>query len=126
MRRTELIPQTKAAINAGHVFYHFSMLRNEANAPSVVDEHQVCFFESHFTEMKYGLISGEQGSSDVSLRWDVGGQSQWNVTWEAGVWHNVAYEIDFGANTVGFWHSTGGEPLLQVIALRATSTSSVS
>ena len=126
MRRTELIPQTSAAINKGHVFYHFSMKRTDTNAPSAALEHQVCFFESHFTELKYGLISGEQGTSDTNLRWDVGGQSQWNATWDADVWHNVAYEIDFGANTVGFWHSTGADPLKQVIAPRTASTSSVS
>lgn len=63
MRRTELIPQTKAAVNSGHVFYHFSMKRSDVNAPSSLDEHQVCFFESHFTEMRYGLISGAEGAS---------------------------------------------------------------
>lgn len=51
------------------------------------------FFESHFTEMKYGWISGESGTSDPLLRWDIGGASQWSTTWDAGVWHNVAYEI---------------------------------
>ena len=75
--------------------------------------------------MKYGLISGEAGTSDTNLRWDIGGVSQWNTTWTANVWHNIAYEIDFSANTVGFWHSTGSDPLTQVIAPRAASTSSV-
>lgn len=93
MRRTELIPQTTAAINSGSVYYHFSMMRSNTNAPSTALEHQVCFFESHFTEMKYGLLSGEQGTSDNQLRWMVNSQSQWNTTWDAGVWHNIAYEI---------------------------------
>lgn len=43
MWRTELIPQTKAAINKGKVVYHFSMKRSAKNAPSVKHEHQVCF-----------------------------------------------------------------------------------
>ena len=93
MRRTELIPQTTAAINSGKVYYHFSMMRMGTNAPNVNLEHQVCFFESHFTEMKYGLLSGEAGTSDPSLRWMINGQSQWNTTFDAGVWHNIAYEI---------------------------------
>ena len=95
MRRTELIPQTTAAINQGKVYYHFSMMRQNTNPPSTNLEHQVCFFESHFTEMKYGLLSSETGSmsSDPMLRWMVGGQSQWSTTYEAGVWHNIAYEI---------------------------------
>lgn len=93
MRRTELIPQTSAAINSGLVWYHFSIMRSDTNAPSVYREHQICFFESHFTELKAGWISGESGTEDTALRWDVGGTSQWSTVWEAGVWHNVAYEI---------------------------------
>jgi len=93
MRRTELIPQTTAAINRGKVFYHFSMMRKDANAPSASREHQINFFESHFTEMKYGWISGEQGASNPNLQWMTQGQSRWKTEWLAGVWHNVAYEI---------------------------------
>lgn len=70
------------------------MMRNGTNPPSVNREHQICFFESHFTEMKYGWISGESGTSDPKLQWMVSQQSKWSVpTWDAGVWHNMAYEI---------------------------------
>lgn len=93
MRRTELIPQTTAAINSGKVWYHFSIKRSATNPPSIYREHQICFFESHFTELKAGWISGESGNSDTALRWDVGGVSKWSTVWEADVWHNVAYEI---------------------------------
>ncbi|KAL2136137.1 hypothetical protein VTI74DRAFT_5360 [Chaetomium olivicolor] len=124
MRRTELIPQTKAAINMGKVYYHFSMMRKDTNAPSVNREHQICFFESHFTEMKYGWISGEAGTGNPNLQWMTNQQSQWKTEWKAGVWHNIAYEIDFSANKVGFWHSEGAEPLTQVVAPVSVSTSS--
>lgn len=93
MWRTELIPQTKAAINSGTVYYHFSMKRSSTNVPSATNEHQICFFESHFTEMKYGWISGEQGTSNTNLQWFVGGQSKWKVDLKADEWHNVVYEI---------------------------------
>lgn len=106
MRRTELIPQTSAAINMGTVFYHFSMQRLATDAPSEFREHQIAFFESHFTEMKAGWISGESATSDPTLRWDVNSASRWNTTWEAGVWHNIAYAINFDAGTVAFYHST--------------------
>jgi hypothetical protein len=85
MRRTELIPQTTAAINTGMVYYHFSMKRSTTNPPSIYREHQICFFESHFTEMKAGWISGEAGTSDTQLRWDVGRVTKWNVTWDPDV-----------------------------------------
>ncbi|KAM7222383.1 hypothetical protein V8F06_002161 [Rhypophila decipiens] len=116
MRRIELIPQTKAAIASGKVFYHFSIMRKDVNAPSIYREHQICFFESHFTELKYGWISGEQGTSNPNLQWMTNQKSQWKTEWKAGVWHNVAYEIDFSSKKVGFWHSEGGEPLKQIVA----------
>ena len=93
MRRTELIPQTSAAIKQGLVYYHFSMKRTSTNPPSSALEHQVNFFESHFTEMKYGLLSSEQGTTDTNLRWMVNQVSYWSTTWDADVWHNVAYGI---------------------------------
>ena len=124
MLRTELIPQTTAAINKGKVWYHFSIQHTGTNPPSPHEEHQVCFFESHFTELKYGLISGEQGTSDTALRWDVNGQSEWNVTFTPNVWHNIAYEIDFDAGSVGFWHSTGADALKETVAPISVSASS--
>ncbi|GAB7344504.1 hypothetical protein MBLNU457_2336t2 [Dothideomycetes sp. NU457] len=106
MLRTELIPQTTTAINKGKVYYHFSVQHTGLNPPSANHEHQVCFFESHFTELKFGASGG-----DSALRWEVNGQSKWDTNFTAGVWHNVAYAIDFDKQTVGFWHSTGGDAL---------------
>jgi hypothetical protein len=111
MWRTELIPETKAAINKGKVFYHFSMKTSATNAPSATNEHQIAFFESHFTEMKYGWISGEAGTKNTNLQWMVGGQSKWKAELVADETHNVAYEIDFDGGEVTFWHSTGSAPL---------------
>jgi hypothetical protein len=93
MWRTELIPQTKAAINSGKVYYHFSIKRGSTNVPSATNEHQIAFFESHFTELKYGWVNGESGTSNTNLQWFVGGQSKWKVQLVADEWHNVAYEI---------------------------------
>ncbi|OJD33164.1 carbohydrate-binding module family 1 protein [Diplodia corticola] len=124
MLRTELIPQTDAAINEGTVYYHFSMMRKEENAPNAAHEHQVNFFESHFTEMKYGLISGASGSENTALQWFANSESQWNVTFEPGVWHNVAYEIDFSGGSVTFWHSTGADALTKTAGPVSVSASS--
>ncbi|KAF3287346.1 hypothetical protein TWF970_007072 [Orbilia oligospora] len=124
MRRTELIPQTSAGINQGRLYYHFSVKRTNTNAPRADLEHQVNFFESHFTELKYGLLSGASGSSDPTLKWCVSGQTKWSVTFDADVWHNVAYDIDFSANQVSFWHSTGSDPLVLTAGPFSVSTSS--
>ncbi|KAK7738341.1 hypothetical protein SLS53_006151 [Cytospora paraplurivora] len=126
MRRTELIPSTSntSAITSGTLYYHFSLKREDTNAPSIYREHQIAFFESHFTELKYGWISGESGESDDQLRWFANSQSQWNTTFEAGVWHNFAYEIDFDGNTVALWHSTGGDSLTKIVDAVSASVSS--
>ncbi|KAK1969717.1 hypothetical protein LY78DRAFT_330817 [Colletotrichum sublineola] len=124
MRRTELIPQTSAAIAKGKVYYHFSLKRSDTNAPSLNKEHQIAFFESHFVEMKSGWQSGATGTEDPLLRWVVNGKTEWSANWDADVWHNVAYEIDFDAGSVGFWHSTGSAALTQVVAPVAVAASS--
>jgi len=75
-------------------------------------------------EMKSGWISGSAGTSNPDLQWFVSGTSHWAVNWNAGDWHNVAYEIDFTANTVAFWHSTGSDPLTLTVPAVSTSASS--
>ena len=120
MLRTELIPQTKAAINKGKLYYHFSIKTTSENAPTTTNEHQLAFFESHFTELKYGA----SGSANKNLQWHVGGVSKWDVELVADEWHNVAYEIDFDAGSVAFWHSTGSDALKKTAGPFTSSTSS--
>ena len=68
-------------------------MRKDTNAPSVNREHQICFFESHFVEMKSGWISGESGTSNPNLQFMVSQNSKWKTEWKANVWYNIAYEI---------------------------------
>ncbi|PSK46239.1 Histone transcription regulator 3 [Elsinoe australis] len=120
MFRTELIPQTKAAINTGKVYYHFSISTKATNPPSPTEEHQIAFFESHFVEMMYG----QNGGNNNTLRFATNGQAQWAAELKAGEWHNVAYEIDFSAKTVAFYHSTGNADLALKAGPLSASTSS--
>ncbi|KAL1593306.1 hypothetical protein SLS60_010914 [Paraconiothyrium brasiliense] len=121
MLRTELIPQAPAdSINKGKVYYHFSIKTAAENAPTATNEHQIAFFESHFTELKYGA----NGGSSTNLQWHVGGVSKWDVELVADEWHNVAYEIDFDAGSVSFYHSTGSEALTKTAGPFDASTSS--
>ncbi|KAL4800348.1 hypothetical protein BDV19DRAFT_384702 [Aspergillus venezuelensis] len=117
MMRTELIPQVDTSsgesvdLGAGKKFYHFSLSVKEDGKPADTLEHQIAFFESHFTELKYG------GSSDSAskLSWYAGGTSQWSTELAAGVWHNFAYGIDFDAGTVSLYASQGGADLELVV-----------
>ncbi|KAH5808311.1 hypothetical protein HBI96_099580 [Parastagonospora nodorum] len=118
MLRTELIPQTSATINKGKLFYHFSIKTGADNAPLAANEHQIAFFESHFTELKYG------GDAKNKLQWCVSGQPKWDVELKADEWHNVAYEIDFDGGAVTFWYSTGSDALAKTAGPFTTTTSS--
>ncbi|KAE8368345.1 hypothetical protein BDV27DRAFT_142021 [Aspergillus caelatus] len=120
MERSELIPQTKVNLGSGHLYYHFSLSTKETNPPNPSFEHQIAFFESHFTELKYGA----SGASDNTLSWNADGKSHWSVQLEAGNWYNFAYDIDFDSKNVGLWASNGSEPLTQVVAPVSASTSS--
>jgi hypothetical protein len=80
--------------------------------------------QSHFTELKYGLLSGASGTSDNTLRWMVNQVTQWSTPLVAGTWYNFAYDIDFSAGKVGLWASQGSAPLTQVVAPVSASASS--
>jgi hypothetical protein len=111
MMRTELIPSTKAPINKGKKYYHFSLKHEPLNSPDPTAEHQIAFFESHFTELKYGV----SGSDTRKLQWMIDGKPQCSFDFKAGVWQNVAYGIDFEAKSVEFWHSVGGDALVRKV-----------
>jgi hypothetical protein len=116
--RSELIPQTTNNLGVGQMYYHFSISCTNVNTPNASVEHQIVFFESHFTELKLGV-----GSTPTDLVWMVTGVQQWATTFTPGTWYNFAYDINFTAGTVGLWASTGSSPLVKVIQNVAASTS---
>ncbi|KAF5385714.1 hypothetical protein D9757_005481 [Collybiopsis confluens] len=120
MERTELIPQTSQNLGTGNLFYHFSLSTDPrgVNTPDSTLEHQILFFESHFTEIKYGVAP-----TPTNLQWMVSSQYRWGTPLVPGTWYNFAYDIDFSAQTVGLWFSTGGSPLTKVASNVAASTS---
>jgi hypothetical protein len=118
MERAELIPQTSVNLGTGQMYYHFSLKRSTTNVPDPTLEHQIMFFESHFTELKYGV-----GATPANLVWMVTGNQKWSTTFTANTWYNFAYDINFSAQTVGLWASTGGNPLVKVVNNVAASTS---
>ncbi|RPD54645.1 hypothetical protein L226DRAFT_487992 [Lentinus tigrinus ALCF2SS1-7] len=118
MERAELIPQTTQNLGTGNLFYHFSLMHSATNPPDSTLEHQIFFFESHFTELKYGVAP-----NPTDLEWHVGGQPQWSTPFVAGQWYNFAYDIDFSAGTVGLWASNGSSALTKVANNIAASTS---
>lgn len=70
--------------------------------------------QSHFTELKYGPLSGDSASEDNTLRCCVSGSTKWSTQLQADNWYNFAYDIDFDTQTVGLWASNGSDPLTQV------------
>ncbi|TBU56575.1 hypothetical protein BD310DRAFT_931204 [Dichomitus squalens] len=118
MERAELIPQTTQNLGTGNLFYHFSLMHDDTSPPDSTLEHQIFFFESHFTELKYGVAP-----NPTNLEWHVSSQPQWSTPFVAGQWYNFAYDIDFSAETVGLWASNGSAPLTKVANNIAASTS---
>ncbi|OCH89908.1 carbohydrate-binding module family 1 protein [Obba rivulosa] len=118
MERTELIPQTSQNLGTGELFYHFSLMHEATNPPTSSYEHQIFFFESHFTELKYGV-----SPNTSELQWEIGGVPQWSTPFIAGTWYNFAYDINFSGGTVALYASTNGDPLVQVMPATAASPS---
>lgn len=98
------------------VFYHFSMMRKDTHEPNPARLHKYAFFEAGFSEMNSGWTEVANETTNPTLRWAREHVSVWEVEWDADVWHNFAYEVDFDAKTVGFWHSTGGDDLALAVA----------
>ncbi|KAG9043274.1 hypothetical protein FS837_009819 [Tulasnella sp. UAMH 9824] len=115
--RTELIPQTNNNLGTGKKYYHFSVKRSSTNPPLFSYEHQVAFFESHFTELKVGISPNQ-----TQLQWCVSGSPKYAVPFTPDVWYNFAYDIDFTGSTVGLWASTGSNPLQRVYAQTSATT----
>ncbi|OCB88929.1 hypothetical protein A7U60_g3884 [Sanghuangporus baumii] len=119
MERTELIPQTSANLGTGNLIYHFSIMQDGENSPNFSGEHQILFFESHFTELKTGV-----SPNSTYLQWFANSQAQWGTEWEAGTWYNFAYDIDFDAQTVALYSSTGSDDLQLTVPAVSAATSS--
>ncbi|OJI90929.1 hypothetical protein ASPTUDRAFT_186716 [Aspergillus tubingensis CBS 134.48] len=120
MQRTELIPQMSPSgsasdLGSGHLYYHFSLSASSTNPPSSSSEHQIAFFESHFTELQY---------QDNTLKWNAGGDTHYSVELETGKWYNFAYDIDFDNQKVGLWASNGSDALTEVVSPVSASASS--
>ncbi|GKZ86433.1 hypothetical protein AnigIFM56816_001661 [Aspergillus niger] len=120
MQRTELIPQMSPSSSAsdlgsGRLYYHFSLSASSTNPPSSSSEHQIAFFESHFTELQY---------QDNTLKWNAGGDTHYSVELETGKWYNFAYDIDFDNQKVGLWASNGSAALTEVVSPVSASASS--
>lgn len=119
-------PLLRIDVNILQVFYHFSIMRKDTNAPNSARLHKYAFFEAGFSEMNSGWTEAANETSNPTLRWAREHVSVWEAEWDADVWHNIAYEVDFGAKTVGFWQSTGSDDLaLAVAPVLANSTYSM-
>ncbi|KAF8890015.1 hypothetical protein CPB84DRAFT_1411552 [Gymnopilus junonius] len=112
MERTELIPQTTSNLGTGQMYYHISLMHSVTNPPDSTLEHQIFFFESHFTELKYGI-----GNTPTELVWMVTEVQQWATTFVPGTWYNFAYDINISAGTVGLWASTGSDPSSRLLIM---------
>ncbi|KAK8153064.1 hypothetical protein IWX90DRAFT_490477 [Phyllosticta citrichinensis] len=119
--RTELVAQQKpqekrSPLNKGKVAHHFSFKHGKENSPDTTLEHQLCYFDSGLTEMKYGCGMEEKSDcgSGNKMKWHVEGESKWEEELKEEEWHNCVYEIDYDKKEVSLWHSKEGEVMEMV------------
>ena len=73
------------------------------------EEHQILFFESHFTELKIGVAP-----NNTDLSWCVSGTPQWSTSWDANTWYNFAYDIDVSDILKLYLTTDRSSPLLYI------------
>ncbi|KAJ3172349.1 hypothetical protein HK101_011153 [Irineochytrium annulatum] len=129
--RTELIPElgqqgtNNAGTFTGLLYFHFS-LSPGGNPPNLAHEHQLVFFEQHFAELKLGTPSGQaQSATSAMLQFYINGQQVFTAPHTAGVWNNFAMAVDFTANTVALYQSTGAGMLNMVVMPTAVQTTPI-
>jgi hypothetical protein len=112
LRRIEFIANFPNSDETGTVIYKWSMMQPGTMTMNTY-EHQLVFFENHSCDLKYG-----NGANN--LYFSIQGRSVWSTPFTANTWFNFALQVDYSAKTCTIYHSTGSNPVAQVVA--ATSS----
>jgi len=116
LRRIEFIANFPNSDETGIVIYKWSMMQPGTMTMSNY-EHQLVFFENHSCDLKYG------GSGGSNLYFWIGGKSVWSTPFTANTWFNFALQVDYNAKTCTIYHSTGSNPVTQVVAATPSGSS---
>ncbi|KAK1828951.1 hypothetical protein QBC39DRAFT_142292 [Podospora conica] len=125
-RRAELIPTSNDGADAstqGVKTLHFSVLKDGVRPLNLSHEYQLVFLETaDFSANQFVLKTGSilgQNTADPDTLQLFGntndGQLIFNTTFQNGVFHNFALQLDFAQNTVQVFFSRANDALQSVV-----------
>ncbi|KAF6826572.1 hypothetical protein CPLU01_09604 [Colletotrichum plurivorum] len=123
IRRADLLPSIRSQLNdvavTGVRTMHFSIQRDAAKPLNASHDYQVMNLESKdFSFHQIDVRTGADNGNDIAVfgnsKNPAGAQKIFSTPFGEGKFENFALKMDFTANTVQVFHSTGDEPLKQV------------
>ncbi|KAK2010739.1 hypothetical protein LZ32DRAFT_562498 [Colletotrichum eremochloae] len=123
IRRADLLPSIRSQLNdvavTGVRTLHFSVQRDATKPLNATHDYQIVNLESKdFSFRQFDVRTGADNGNEIAIF----GNSQttpapekiFSTPFGEGQFENFAMKLDFNANTMQVFHSTGQEPLEQV------------
>ncbi|OLN98066.1 hypothetical protein CCHL11_06786 [Colletotrichum chlorophyti] len=123
IRRADLLPSIRSQLNdvavTGVRTMHFSVQRDAAKPLNATHDYQLMNLESKdFSFHQIDVRTGAENGNDIAVFGNSknpgGAQKLFSTPFGEGKFENFALKMDFNANTVQVFHSTGDDPLKQV------------
>lgn len=120
VRRTELIPNGGGNVTTGVKTLHVSLRPSVERPLNISHEYSLVFleradFSNNLFMLRTGTLLGSNGSTknDLVLQGNTGTGTKtlFTTPWAANEWTNIALQLDFTANTIQVFTSTGRAPL---------------
>ncbi|KAF2034221.1 hypothetical protein EK21DRAFT_57009 [Setomelanomma holmii] len=125
VRRTKLSPSTTANLTTGIKTLHVSLRPSIEHPLNKSHEYSLVFlergdFSADLFMLRTGTLLGSNGSTknDLVLQGNTasGTKTLFTTPSTADAWTNIALQLDFSANTIQAFSSTGNAPLVQATA----------
>ncbi|CAE7208497.1 hypothetical protein P3342_011043 [Pyrenophora teres f. teres] len=122
VRRTELNPNGGGNTTVGVKTLHVSLQPSAAHPLNISHEYLLTFLEradfgANLFQVRTGTLIGSDGSTknDLVLQGNTaaGTKQLFTTPFTAGVWTNLALQLDFTANTIQVFKSTGTDALVK-------------
>ncbi|TDZ31338.1 hypothetical protein C8035_v005955 [Colletotrichum spinosum] len=123
IRRADLLPSIRSQANdvavTGVRTMHFSIQRDATKPLNLTHDYQVFNLESkdfsfHQIDVRTGAENGKEIAIFGNSKTTGGAPKIFSTPFGEGKFENFAIKMDFTANTVQVFHSTGNDPLKQV------------
>ncbi|KAL0930607.1 uncharacterized protein CTRU02_214682 [Colletotrichum truncatum] len=122
IRRADLLPSIRSQLNdvavTGVRTMHFSVQRDATKPLNASHDYQIMNLESKdFSFHQFDVRTGGENKNDIAIfgnaKNPAGPQKLFSTPFGEGKFENFALKMDFNANTLQVFHSTGNDPLKQ-------------